>query len=521
MRNLEKISIFAATIATSLALSGCANVVRVAPHTELKVVDPVWTTAYVTRNHGYLIYDTLFALDENFEPQPQMVDRWSVSSDKKRWEFVLRDGLKWHDGMKVTAADCVASLQRWAKRDGTGQQIFNDVESIAAVDASTFVIVLKEPNEFVLEALAKMSANVPFMMPKRVAETDAFMAIDDTTGSGPFIFKTSAWVPGKKAVYLRNDAYVPRAEPPSLAAGGKVPKADRIEWINYPDQASAVAALLDGEVDYVESPSTKSIPVLEGKEEVVLSSTDPLGNVAMLRFNTLLPPFDKPAVRLAVLKAVQQEEYMSAALGDQKFWRVCYSVFPCGTPLSNDAASSLLKPQGLEEAKKSLAAAGYDGSAVVVLDPVDSPVISALTQVTVDKLRALGMKVQVESMTWAELTARRASKAPAGEGGWHIFHTWWLAADVQDPMSIVFSGDQLNGWYGWPKDSALESLRAGYVRAKSMAERKTIATKVQQRIVETGVIGFLGQFFEPVAYSKKVLGITTPVQFYWNLSIDE
>ena len=521
MRNLQKISARLAALAVALALAGCANVVRVAPHTELKVIDPIWTTAYVTRNHGYLVYDTLFALDENLDPQPQMVDRWTASSDKKTWVLHLRDGLKWHDGSDVTAADCVASLQRWGKRDGVGQLLFRDLDSLVATDARTITLQFKVPNGMLLEALAKMSANVPFMMPKRVAETDPFTPIDDATGSGPFIFDRSASEPGRKSVYVRNKAYVPRSEPNSLGAGGKVAKADRIEWIYYPDQAAAVSALVARQVDYVESPPAKSVVALEGRKDIVVASTDPLGNIAMVRFNTLLPPFDKPAVRLAVLKAMQQEDYMNAALGDARYWRVCYSVFPCGTPLSSEGTSDQLKATGLDDAKKLLAAAGYDGSPVVILNPVDSPVISALTMVTADKLRKLGMAVKIEDMTWAALTERRASRAPVAMGGWNMFHTWWLAADVMDPMSIVFSGDPAAGWYGWPNDPVLEGLRTDYARATSPAQKKQVAMRVQKQIAETGVLGVLGQFFEPVAYSSKVLGITTPIQFYWNMSLDK
>ena len=509
-------------LGVALLLAGCAsNAVRIAPHTELKVVDPVWTTAYVTRNHGYLVYDTLFALDENFEPQPQMVDKWSVSDDKKTWTFHLRDGLKWHDGNEVTAEDCVASLQRWGKRDGVGQQLFRDIDSLAATDARTFTLKLKTPNGIVLESLAKMSANVPFMMPKRVADTDAYTPITDATGSGPFVLDRAASEPGHKSVYVRNAAYVPRTEPASLAAGGKVAKAERIEWIYYPDQTAALAALVAGKVDYVESPPAKAVVPYEQRQDIVIASTDPLGNIAMVRFNTLLPPFDKPAVRLAVLKAMQQEDYMKEALGDERYWRVCYSVFPCGTPLASETAAAQLKATGVEDAKKLLARSGYDGSPVVILNPVDSPVISALTRVTADKLRQLGMTVQIRDMSWAELTERRASRAATADGGWNMFHTWWLAADVMDPMAIAFSGDPVTGWPGWPNDSTLESLRTAYTHAATAEERKQIAWKVQQRIADTGVLGVLGQFFEPVAYRSKLMGITTPVQFYWNLSLEK
>src|SRR5690554_1008455 len=87
-------------------------VIRSVPIGNLQVLDPIWTSAYITRNHGYLVWDTLFATDENNEVQPQMVDRWTTSDDGLIWTFILRDGLKWHDGPSVTAEDCVASLRR-------------------------------------------------------------------------------------------------------------------------------------------------------------------------------------------------------------------------------------------------------------------------------------------------------------------------------------------------------------------------------------------------------------------------
>ncbi len=510
-----------AALVLPLFFTGCAgNVLRVAPHAELKVLDPVWTTAYITRNHGYLVYDTLFAIDENFEPKPQMVDTWNVSEDGKSWTFKLRDGLKWHDGTDVTADDCVTSLQRWSKRDGAGQQLFRNIESLTAVDTKTISLKLHAPSSTILDTLAKVSSNVPFMMPKRIAQTDPFTAITDPIGSGPYIFKKSEWVPGSKVVYVKNKNYVARSEPLSLAAGGKVPKADRIEFKYYADPADAAQALIDHKVDYVESPSTKLVPTLEGKENIVVATTDPLGNIAMARFNTLLPPFDNVEIRRAATLVMQQEDYMTAALGDQKFWRTCYSVFPCGTPLSNDTGSDVIKATNIEAAKNALQAAKYDGTPVVILNPVDSPVISALTKVTVEKFRAIGLNVEVQDMTWATLTERRASRAAVKNGGWNMFHTWWLAADLLDPTAIAFSGDRDNGWYGWPKDEELEKYRAAYGLAATQEEKKEIAANVQKRLVAISALGILGQFFEPVAY-RNVNGITSPIQFYWNMSIGE
>jgi peptide/nickel transport system substrate-binding protein len=459
-------------------------------------------------------------MDQNFEPRPQMVDTWTVSDDRRTWTFKLRDGLKWHDGSDVTAEDCVASLQRWAKRDGMGQQLFREVASLTATDAKTFIMILREPYGLVLESLGKLSANVPFMMPKRIAESDPMQQIRDADGSGPFIFQPDERT-ANKAVYVRNRNYVPRDEVQSLAAGGKVAKVDRLEWIYFPKQVDAVQALIDGKVDYMESPSTKLLPMLEGRNEIIVASTDPLGNVAMARFNTQQPPFNNPAIRRAVLMAMNQDDYMTAALGDHRYWRNCYSVFPCGTPFANDAGSEIMKSANLEKAKSALWSAGYDGSRVVLLNPTDTPVMSALTQVTAELLRKIGMYVQVQDMDWATLLERRNSRAPVSEGGWSMFHTWWIAGDLVDPTSIAFSGDPDYGWYGWVNDDDLEKLRTAFFRAGSLEEKRVLATKVQERLWTIGAFGVLGQFFEPVAFRSNMKGITSPLQFFWGVSLEK
>jgi peptide/nickel transport system substrate-binding protein len=180
----------------ALLLSGAqAQTLRAVMHSDLKIVDPIWTITYIVRNHGYMVWDTLFSLDAKQQIQPQMVERHEVSADGLTWTFTLRDGLKWHDGPPVTSEDCIASLKRWAARDSMGQQMMAAVSSLEAVDAKTFRMVLKEPYG-VLQALAKPSSGVPFIMPKRLADTDPGTQIQDVVGSGPFIFKKDEWRPG-------------------------------------------------------------------------------------------------------------------------------------------------------------------------------------------------------------------------------------------------------------------------------------------------------------------------------------
>src|SRR5216684_7087317 len=183
-------------------------------HSDLRVIDPIITTAYITRDHGYMVYDTLVATDSNFKIQPQMAD-WKVSDDKLNYTFTLRDGLKWHDGAPVTAEDCVASLKRWGKNDNMGQKLMDFTASIEATDAKTITLKLKEPYGLVLESIGKPSSYVPFMMPKRMAETPAGQQMKEPIGSGPIKFVAAEFQTGVKAVYEKNADYVPRKEPAS------------------------------------------------------------------------------------------------------------------------------------------------------------------------------------------------------------------------------------------------------------------------------------------------------------------
>ncbi len=508
----------------SVAVPGMASaesVLRVIPHANLKNLDPIWTTAYISRNHGYLIYDTLFAMNEDFEPQPQMVDSYETSDDGMMWTFTLRDGLKFHDGADVTSGDVVASLERWGARDGMGQQMMAAMKEMKAVDDRTFTFEFESPYGLVLESIGKISSNVPFIMPERIAKTDPFEQIEEHIGSGPFRFEADQWVPGDTVVYTKFEDYVPRDEPPSAAAGGKVAKVDKVIWTYFPDQSTAMNALLAGEVDYFESPANDLMPILETNPDVVVEINDPLGNIGFSRFNHLLPPFDDADVRRAAIMAMKQDDYMAGAVGDQKFWKTCYSVFPCGTPNENDSGSDIMNTGDIDKAKAALAKTDYDGTPVVIMQPTDIPLLSAFSLITAEKLRKIGMEVEVQAMDWSTLTSRRAKRDPVADGGWNIFHTWWIGADVIDPMAIAFSGNPDKGWFGWPDDEELETARKAYSTADSADAKKAAAVAAQERLWAIGASGQLGQFFVPVAYRKNVKGlIKSPVQFFWNMSVE-
>src|SRR6202161_3503001 len=425
-----------------------AKTITAVMHSDLRIIDPGFTTAYITRDHGYMVYDTLLAMDENFKVQPQMAD-WKVSDDKLTYTFTLRDGLMWHDGTPVTAEDCVASLKRWGRNDVMGQKLMDFTASLEATDARTITLKLKEPYALVLESIGKASSYVPFMMPRRLAETPAGQQIREQIGSGPFKFVQAEFQPGVKAVYEKNKDYVPRKEPPSWTAGGKVVKVDRVEWITMADAQTAANALQSGDIDFMGGPAFDILPMLNANKDIKVDTLSKFGFQTGGRMNFLYPPFDNVKMRRAAFMALNQKDVLDALVGNPAYYKICGAVFICGTPLATDAGSeSLVKGNGMAEAKKLLAASGYDGTPVVIMAPGDVVSLKAQPIVAAQLLREAGFKVDVQATDWGTVISRRTNKKPVKEGGWNMFFTNWVAADLINPVVNVWIGGR-GGDGGW------------------------------------------------------------------------
>jgi peptide/nickel transport system substrate-binding protein len=492
-------------------------VLRSIPIGNLKVVDPIWTTAYITRNHAYMVWDTLFSLDANNKPQPQMVDKWTVSPDKLTYTFTLRDGLKWHDGGQVTSADCIASIKRWGARDGMGQALMGYTASLDAVDAKTFKLVLKRPIGFVLDALAKIDSNVPFMMPERIAKTDPNKQITEVIGSGPFRFVANEWVPGSKVVYEKFKDYVPRKEPPSLAAGGKVVYVDRVESVYMPDAGVAMAAIASGEVDLHESPATDLLSMVKDNPDVVVIPNDKLGYQLFMALNHLYPPFDNKAVRQAVLWGMKQEEFLIAMTGDPKRYKVCVAVYGCGLPNESEAGSEALLHPDIEKAKKMLKDAGAFGAHIKLMDQTDNDVHKAV-QVAAQSLRRMGFDVEVVAMDWSTLLQRRASKAAPDKGGWNVFLTNATVTGIANPLTNNFVKNCEQAWYGWPCDKRIVEAGTKWALETDPAKQHALIDELQRDHMESVTYVPLGMYQPAIIYRKELSGIIpSPAIFYWNI----
>jgi peptide/nickel transport system substrate-binding protein len=499
------------------------KVLRVVPHADLKIVDPYATTATITLMHGQMIYDQLFAWNSKLEPKPQMVDHYEISPDKLVYTFTLRPGLKFHDGQPVTTRDVIASVKRWMARDVLGQAMSPFVEEFQALDDKSFVLRLKEPFGFVETALAISAGTAPVIMREKDALTDPYKNITETIGSGPFKFVAAEWNPGAKTVYEKNKDYVPRADPPDGNAGAKLAKVDRVEWIVLPDPFTKSSAIQRGEVDIIDQLPNDQIGVLEKSKDIVLDRTSFLAAIGYIRPNHLYPPFDNPKARQALAMAVNQEEYLSAAFGDERWWRACYSFFVCGSPNETEAGSEPYQKQDLAKARELLKEAGYNGEKVTLINTHEIASIGALGDVTANNLKKLGINVEIADSDWGSLVARRAKKEAPDKGGWNLFHTTSGGASVYSPVTnfTIDSGCGRTNWFGWPCDEQSEALRRDYLRAPDETARRAALVALHRRLWEALPTIPIGSYVTPYAARSNVHGIlkSTPIVF-WNIDKD-
>lgn len=502
----------AATLAAALAPAGAsaqpapAKTLRMVAQADLKILDPTFTTAYITRNFGYMVYDTLFGLDSKGVPQPQMVGKYEKSSDGLKWSFTLRPGLKFSDGTPVTTADVLASIHRWMGHDNTGRLMASAGAEWAAADAQTFTLTLKQPFGLVLEALAKPSSFPLMIMPQRLADEPANAPIKEVLGSGPFIFKRDEWVPGNKVVFVKNPYYVPRSEPADGLAGGKKVDFDRMEWLYLPDANSAVAALKNNEVDYIEQVPPDYITPLRAESAIKVGAASVYQGWIIM--NQLYPPFNNPKIRHALLEAVNQQEFM-AGMGYPADMTMpfCPSYFICGGSVFTSAGGEAYRKTDLAKAKQDLIATGYKGEKVVLLVPSDVTYLNAEALIAAQTMQSIGMNVDMQTMDWASVGSRRAKRDAPDAGGWNVYVTVAGRFDADTPITHAYlSAPCGNKLPGWVCDKQLDELRAAWVKESDPAKRQAILDQFQTRAYEVAPTISTGQYTTAYAVRKTVKG---------------
>jgi peptide/nickel transport system substrate-binding protein len=498
-----------------------SRVLRMVPQANLTSIDPIWTTANITRNHGFMVYDTLYGLDAGFRDHPQMAEGHVVEDEGRSVTITLRSGLRFHDGEPVRAADCVASIARWMKRNPTGQKLETVLDELVAVDDRRLRFRLKRAFPMLIRGLASPANPACFIMPERVAKTDAFQQFRDPTGSGPFRFKQDEFNSGSLVVYERNPDYVPNpVGEPSLTAGPKVVNFDRVEWRIITDAATSAAALQQGEIDWFEQPPPELQTLLRRNRAITVEPIDPLPLTGILRFNHLHPPFNDKRIRQAILPAVDQADYMAAIVGaDAALYQTGVGVFTPGTPLANDAGlGPLTGPRSIDRAKALLREAGYTNQPIRLIGPTDIVAPAAMTQVAGDMFRRLGVNLDFVLTDWGTVVQRRSSREPLEKGGWSALLTSFSSFDFLDPAGHTpLRGNGTGAWPGWPTIPRLETLRDAWFDAPDLPTQQRLAREIQVVAMDELPFVPVGAYTSITALRRNITGRVPGFAIYWNM----
>ena len=410
-----------ALAAPSIVRAQSSRVLRYVSSAGLVILDPLATTIYSTLILDLQIFESLYSLDEHFRPQPQMASGHLIEDDGKRWVITLRDGLRFHDGEPVLARDCVASINRWMKRDAAAKSLASRLDALEAPDDRTIIFRLTRPFPQLPFILGKVSPNLLTIMPARPAVTDPNKQISELVGSGPYRFIANEFSGDSLAALARFEAYQPRDEPPSGTSGGRIAKLDRVEWRVIPDAATQAGALQTGEVDWIGAPVPDVVPILRRNPNIVVEVLDRFGVYPWVRPNHVSGPTANPAVRRAIMAALDGKEIIAAAIGDEPGMVTApIGMFTPESPFASSAGMDRLGPKPLAEVSAMLKDAGYSNERLVLLHQSDLATSHAMLQVIAKRLAEAGFNVDDQVTDIATVVSRRNSREAPDRGGWSL-----------------------------------------------------------------------------------------------------
>ena len=510
----------AALAAPRIAKASASQVLRFVPRWGLAQLDPVVTTDAMTRQFGVMVFESLYSVDAALNARPQMVDGHAIEDDGKRWRMRLREGLRFHDNEPVLARDCVASIRRWLARDLLAQTLRPRLDSVDVLDDRRLVFRLNRPFPRLDFALGKAQPNILPIMPQRLAETDPMKPISEVIGSGPFRFLSDQFRPGSFAALEAFKTYNPRNEPANGTAGGRRARVARVEWTAIPDPGTAAAALMTGEVDWIDSPLADLLPRLRQSSGVTVDVLDRFGFTTMLRLNHASGPTANLGVRQAIMASIDQSEIMHAVTGgDPSMYTVPAGVFVSGGPCASKAGLERLGPRSRTEIRGMLDAAGYQGERLVLLHPTDNIFANTASAIVAGRLRECGINVDDVAMDQGTLAQRRNNREDPAHGGWSMFTLNPAGVDHLDPLVALGLRNGKAAWVGWPNDPRIEELRDAWIDSRDTEEQKRIAATIQARALEQVTYVPLGQYVQASAWRSELQGIVKAnVPIFWNVA---
>jgi peptide/nickel transport system substrate-binding protein len=479
------------------------GVLRVAHTGEPPTLDLHWTSGAPTQDVAIHIFEGLFALSSRYEARPLLVDRWSVSTDRRTYVFVLRRGVLFHNGREMVAGDVVASLERWGRVAARGRDLFRGIERVAALDPYTVEVKLKEANGLVPLGLAIPSQGA-VIYPREIIEEAGAGPLRRFIGTGPY--RLVEHLPDVRIRLERFDRYRPRDEPADGMAGRREPFLDAIEFLPVPDASVRIAGVVRGDYHFAHS-----IPTDEYSRLRTIRAVTPLiistPQWAGFMFNHRSPLTAGRPLRRAVLAAIDEEAVLRGTYGPRQFWRVTPSFFPREHAAWTDAGGDIYRQHDPASARRLLAEAGYRGQPLRWMASSEMPHHLTAATIAKSQLEAVGLVVDLQVMDWATLVSRRSRP-----DGWDVFTTTF--GFVPDPVFLLPISPS---WPGWYQDRDMQAYQQLLWRHANRGVRAAIWARAQERFYDQAVAVRLGDWFPLLLHRAELRGtVAGPGTFHWN-----
>lgn len=482
-----------APVSPSLALEAkkYGGDLRVVAQGSIKSLDANFTGAYVSGAVSLNYQEGLFALDENFDPKPQLVGSWDLSKDALTYTLTLREGPTFHhDGGHITSDDAIASLERWeGASSGRTMFAFLADPGLVKVDDRTFTMSFKQPYSPNITHLALLRGRGP-MWPQEIAVTPSTEDVgeDNYSGTGPY--KLQKWEVGNRVILERYEDYVPRSDPHNNYAGAQIPYVDRIIWLEIPSEETKAAGLKTGEWDIVDGMGLDFYDDMKANPDIDVALGLP-GQQSRIYINATKAPSNNIKIRQAMNVAINAAAYM-AAIGPKELYTVCATMFQCGTPLESHAGDPWFNQNNPELAKQLLAESGYAGEPWVHMNPTDYGTITPLGAVFKQQMEDIGVNIVMPAMDWSTLIGHLRDL-----DYYNSFSAFSGFYGVKDPVNDgwIAAAGATGGRYVLENPLKVAELRDRYIASLDPKEKSQIIDELEAMYFEEVNQIHLGQFF--------------------------
>jgi peptide/nickel transport system substrate-binding protein len=494
------VGVSAAAVAQEARRGGAINVATIG---EPPTLDPSVSTTDVTGMISLHYFETLYTFGADWRIVPLLAaSQPTISPDGKTYTIPLRTGVKFHDGSTMSSADVLASLKRWMEVAVRGKQAGAFIEGIAAPDANTIRIQLKEPYAPLL-ALLSLPTSAAIIVPAAKATPQ----LSDIVGTGPFRFKERQ--PDRYVLLTRFDEYTPRMDDAQVYGGKRTAYLDEIRFVPVPNANTRVEGALSGQYHYADSLPVESFKSLQAQSKTQPVVLAPFG-WPVLVLNTRQGAVTNMAVRQAIQMALKPSDMLEAAFGDQAFFKADGSLYPEGFIWHSKNGVEVYNQGNAAKARELAKSGGYAGQPIRILTTQQFEFHFRMAQVAAEYLKQAGFTVDLQVSDWATLTQRRGDPAL-----WEGFFTH--SPFLPEPALNGYLNDASPGWWSSP---ARNRLVQAFNQESDPVKRAAIFADLQKVVLTEVPIIKIGNFNALAARSPDLQGLTPAAwPFFWNVSL--